>query len=308
MFEKLLVQQGLSIERLHALLQLSEHGSLIKAAGGDKGKQSRYSHNLRELSAFFGVELTTRVGKVVGLTLAGKALAQIANESFQSLEQFRREACREAPDFRVGGEDGLLQWLVIPAVGRLRRSDSHFRLILRTLRNADVISALSAHQLDFGLAFTNTVKAPLRRSAIATLKYAVVVPERLVAQRGLLTLEQALLDCPHAVVGTDDEISRVAALAQTFGKTFRPEMICDSVAHCVAAVRTGHYAALLPLHSWQRRSPLPCHVIEGTPLERLKQSVALAWHPRTIDIAGPDATRARDALIAVLKGADHLSG
>jgi DNA-binding transcriptional LysR family regulator len=304
MFEKLFDQQGLSIERLHALVQLGECGSLIKAAGSDKGKQSRYSHHLRELSTFFGVELTTRVGKVVGLTPAGKALAQIAQEHFQSLLRFRQEVRKEPPDFRVGAEDALLQWLVIPTVGSLRRPGHPFRLILRTVRTADAISGLLAQKLDFGLVAASAVPAVLKRASVSTLKYAVVVPERLVAQRGLLTLEKDLFDCPHAVVGSHDHMARTVRLAQSSGKQFRPELICDSVAHCVTAVRSGYYASLLPLQSWVQGSLMPCHIIEGAWLDSLRQSIALVWHPRLMDVAGPVAHRAKELLITALRRAD----
>jgi len=303
MFEKLLDQQGLSIERLHALVQLNEYGSLIRAAAGDKGKQSRYSHYLRELSAFFGVELTTRVGKVIGLTPAGKALAQIAQEHFQSLLRFRQDVRQEPADFRVGAEDGLLQWLVIPTVGTLRRPAYPFRLILRTVQTAEAISGILAQQLDFGVVLTDAAPAVLKRASVGTLKYAIVVPERLVAQRGLLTLEKAIFDCPHAAVGSNDQMARIVGLAQRLGGRFRPELICDSVAHCVTAVRSGYYAALLPLQSWVLGSPIPCHVIEDPLLDGLRQSVALVWHPRLMDVAGPVAQRAKELLIGALRRA-----
>jgi DNA-binding transcriptional LysR family regulator len=62
MFEDLFNIRGLSLERLNTLLKLSETGSLIKAANNEHGKQSRLSHHLRELSGYFGVELTERAG------------------------------------------------------------------------------------------------------------------------------------------------------------------------------------------------------------------------------------------------------
>ena len=99
MFTELFGEHGFWMERLLALLQLEEQGSLIKAAGDDKGRQSRYSHHLRELSAFFGVELTGRAGKKLQLTPAGKELAQIARQYFRSLESYRQKVRGQSPSF-----------------------------------------------------------------------------------------------------------------------------------------------------------------------------------------------------------------
>src|SRR6266851_1802866 len=105
MFIELLTDRGLSLSSLNALLRLSECGSLIKAARDDRGLQSRYSHYLRDLSRFFGTELTVRAGKSIRLTPAGEELAQIARDSFQSLLQFRQNVRKEPHAFRLGADD-----------------------------------------------------------------------------------------------------------------------------------------------------------------------------------------------------------
>ena len=307
MFEKLFSEQGLSIERLHALIQLNECGSLIKAAGNDKGKQSRYSHYMRELSVFFGVELTTRVGKIVQLTSAGKDLAQIVQEHFQSLQQFKQNVRNQPRDFRIGAEDGLLQWLVLPTVGKLRRTDHPFRLVLQSLEETRTIDMLLAQRMDFGLVRANVAPAALKRVQVCTLRHAVVVPERLVPQRGLLTLRRALLDCPHAVVRTDEQMAqRINSLAQSMDGQFTPELVCDSVSHCVTAVRSGYYAALLPIQSWKTDAEMPCHVVEGPSLGSLDKAIVLVWHPRLIEVGGRVAVRMREILTAALKEANSI--
>ena len=91
MFEDLFSRGGLSLERLHALILLAEEGSLIRAAKGDSGLQSRYSHHLKELAVYFGVELTERVGKTVRLTANGEKLVQLSREHFQNIVRFRDE-------------------------------------------------------------------------------------------------------------------------------------------------------------------------------------------------------------------------
>ena len=99
MFEDLFKTGGLSHERLNTLLKLSEKGSLIKAADNDLGKQSRLSHHLRELSEYFGVELTEKAGRSVKLTAAGQSLVQITREHFLALQSFRNQATGSIPQY-----------------------------------------------------------------------------------------------------------------------------------------------------------------------------------------------------------------
>src|SRR6267378_2799467 len=116
MFEDLFKTGGLSHERLNTLLNLSKKGSLIKAANDDFGKQSRLSHHLRELSEYFGIELTEKAGRSVKLTAAGRSLVQITREHFLALESFRNQAAGAIPTIRIAAGDSLLQWLLVPAI------------------------------------------------------------------------------------------------------------------------------------------------------------------------------------------------
>src|SRR5208337_4192264 len=116
MFEDLFKTGGLSHERLNTLLKLSETGSLIRAADNDLGKQSRLSHHLRELSEYFGVELTEKAGRSVKLTSAGQSLVQLTREHFLALQSFRNQATGTTSAIRIAAGDTLLQWLLVPAI------------------------------------------------------------------------------------------------------------------------------------------------------------------------------------------------
>jgi DNA-binding transcriptional LysR family regulator len=254
------------------------------------------------MSGFFGVELTVRAGKSIRLTPAGEELAQIARYCFQSLLQFRQNARNEPHSFRLGADDSLLQWLVIPAVAALRRPDNPLRLILQSLRTAETISRLQEQRLDFGLVRADAVPPGVKSQRVCTIKYAVVVPERLVPQRGLLTLKMALLDCPHAAPGSDGQMNqRVQELARQLNGQYRPELVCDSLAQCIAAVRTGYYAALVPLQAWSPDSQIRCHVVEDTALEALSRKIVIAWHPRLMEVREHTAKRLKDQLLVALK-------
>src|SRR5260370_20924580 len=116
MFEDLFKTGGLSHERLNTLLKLSEKGSLIKAANDDLGKQSRLSHHLRELSEYFGVELTEKAGRSVKLTVAGQSLVQITRAHFLALHSFRNHAIGAVPTLHIAAGASPPRGLFVPAV------------------------------------------------------------------------------------------------------------------------------------------------------------------------------------------------
>ena len=302
MFEDLFRIGGLSHERLHTLLKLSETGSLIKAANDDLGKQSRLSHHLRELSEYFGIELTEKSGRSVKLTAAGQLLVQITREHFLALQSFRNQALGAIPTLHLAAGDSLLQWLLVPAIGRVRRPNNLIRFKLSSLRTNDIVEHLNERRIDFGLLRTNALQKPLKHVVISEQSYAIFVPQRLVPTRGLLTISAALLDCPHAVIGGDGQLSKqLEELAGKMGGVFTPELVCDSIGQCVAAVETGVFAAVLPVQFRPFSSGKDYVVVEDDFLNALKRQIALAWHPRTADVAGPLGSKIRQSLVDALK-------
>src|SRR5471030_1007853 len=92
MYEFLLSERGLSLDRLNNFCRIAEAGGITKAAGGDPGKQSLYSRQIKELETFFGVELKVRRGKGIVLTDAGQHLARLARAHLIRMADFQRTA------------------------------------------------------------------------------------------------------------------------------------------------------------------------------------------------------------------------
>jgi DNA-binding transcriptional LysR family regulator len=308
MFEDLFSKRGLSMDRMHALLLLSESGSLIRAAKGDAGKQSRLSHRLRELSGFFGLELTEKSGKSIKLTASGEKLAQMTREHFLGLQAFRNQAAGVITTFRIAAGDGLPQWLVVPAIARIRRPNNPVRVKLSNLRTKEIVKQLHERQIEFGIMREDAVEEPLMQVRICEQRYAIYVPQRLVPSRGLRTVKEALLECPHASIGGDGQLmERLRELARNFGGHFVPELFCDSIDQCVAAVETGAFAALLPVQAWNP-SPDKEYTVLDESLDALNRQIVLAWHPRSIDVMGTSAQNMQYSLLAALKDASEAAG
>jgi DNA-binding transcriptional LysR family regulator len=156
---------------------------------------------------------------------------------------------------------------------------------------------LPDQRLDFGLIARAASRKGLTTRSVCRVRHIVVVPDQIGSRRGMLTLKQALLDCPHAsLIGETTLRHALEEIARRLDGQFEPELQCDSVSQCVAAVQTGRFAAVLPLWSWDTDTPLPHAICEDPMLDKLDQELALVWNPRLMKTRGAAARQAAQAL------------
>lgn len=300
MFEAFLQKKGLSIERLHTLVQLSEARSLRQAAGDDLGQQARMSHQLRELGEFFHIALTERSGRTLKLTPKGRELADIARNHLSTLQTFARSVQTTEREWAIGAGDSVLQWWLMPALGRRGLPP---RWSLQNLRTAEIGSRVADERLDFGLVRCDAVRDSVEAAQIGTIKYAIVVPGRLL--RGNLSTKTALAELPHATIGTDGQLTeQLRKIASDLGSVFQAKLKCDSLGLCLSAVRTGRYAAVLPTYILDAETLAGVEIVEAD-LEELNRPMALIWNRRTLEMLGREAVETKDALLAALRAEDE---
>ncbi len=295
MFEDLFANRGLSFDRLRALLEVQEAGSIAQAAPGDPVRQSQYSRQLRELAEFFNVSLTQRRGKELKLSPEGERLAGITRAHFQSLHDLRRECLQQEADYRLAAGDSLLQWLVIPRLPRERVAKLRVRFSTFNLRTHDIIAQLSDGRLDFGLVRADAVTADLESAPLGTLTYRLVVPRALVpAPR--VSFRHALTSVPLVTQTGDGQFSqRLREIASEAGGELRPRLTCQSFPQSLAAVRGKGHGAVLPAIALHELPAAEVRVIDAPALRRLDRAMALAWHPRVLRLRG-QASEVRNLL------------
>src|ERR1043166_278596 len=179
MFEKLLARRGFSIERLHSFLKVASAGGIVRAVGSDPVRQSQFCRQIKELEEFFGVTLLMRSGKNLKLTAAGEQLARAGREAFHALADFRSISANEPVTFTLGAGDSLIQWLVLPRIGALRREFPNVTFRVRNLRSRDVVAGLRDLRVDFGLVRREVVTKPIASAPLGVADYALFVPRNL---------------------------------------------------------------------------------------------------------------------------------
>jgi DNA-binding transcriptional LysR family regulator len=301
MFESLFSERGLSLDRLKVLIEVRDAGSIAQAAPGDPVRQSQYSRQLRELSEFFGCEVAQRRGKILKLTAQGERLAELAREHLRSLDDFRSECREESVAFTIGAGDSLIQWLVIPRLGKILDGFPGTRFATTNLRTNEIVQQLSDCRLDFGILRKNAVAAGLKAVSLGMVTYVAVVPHALLQRKKKITLGQALAELPLATQTTDGQFtSGLREIAKTYGVPFTPTLACQSFPQTLAAVKTGRFWSVIPEMAARDLPPDSVHQLSDDALSSLAREAMLSWNPRLVRIR-PGASKVASALHSFLQ-------
>lgn len=237
---KLLSKGGLSLERLQALLDFAEAGSLIKAAKDNPVRQSLLSRQIRELGEFFGTELVARRGRGIVLTEAGRQLATLARGQFKTMEDFGAACTGAVVRLSVASARTILNYVVIP---RLRPDLIRgVSIDLFHERSADSAAEVAEGRYDFCIVDRLPLPRTLSSRPLGKVTYSLYVPRQLVGNRRP-TLTEALRRLALALPAA----GRIREqLNGPVGENAASVVGLPGFDACLALLRTGRYAAALP--------------------------------------------------------------
>jgi DNA-binding transcriptional LysR family regulator len=291
MFDSLFSERGLSLDRLKVLIEVRDAGSIAQAAPGDPVRQSQYSRQLRELSEFFGCEVAQRRGKILKLTAQGERLAELAREHLRSLEDFRSECKQTSVAFTIGAGDSLIQWLVIPRLGKIIDEFPGTHFATTNLRTNEIVQQLTDCRLDFGIIRKNAMASGLKSVSLGLVSYVALVPDALVKTKTKLSLRHALETLPLATQTTDGQFtSGFREIAKALGVTLSPALACQSFPQTMAALRSGRFWAIVPELAVRELPSGVAHRLSDPSLQRLDREAMLAWNPRVARVR-PNAAK-----------------
>ncbi len=291
MFESLFSERGLSLDRLKVLIEVRDAGSIAQAAPGDPVRQSQYSRQLRELSEFFGCEVAQRRGKILKLTEQGERLAELAREQLRCLDDFRSECKQQNVAFTIGAGDSLIQWLVIPRLGKIIDEFPGTHFATTNLRTNEIVQQLTDCRLDFGIIRKNALAPGLKSVSLGVVGYVALVPENLARAKKKLTLRQAIAELPLATQTTDGQFtSGLRAIAKAFDMPLSPALACQSFPQTMAALRSGRFWAIVPEIATRELPSGTAHRISDPALQQLEREAMLTWNPRLVRVR-PNAAK-----------------
>jgi DNA-binding transcriptional LysR family regulator len=282
MMPDLLSQSGLSLDRLQSFCLVAEAGGVTKAAKGDAARQSQFSRQLKELEAFFGVELARRSGRGITLTEAGRRLHTLAREHFAALSDFK-QGCANAPvQLTVAAGDSLIQWVLLPQLAGLQARLPDVGLRVLNLPTSEISSGLTEGLVDLGLLRADGVPAGAESVALGSLRFGLFVPARLLpGGKSVALTAKEISRLPLATLEGEgafrQALQRLARRAKV-----RPDVRLEvsSFPLVARAVREGVLAGVLPDVARTEFAGTGVVEVKLAWLKPLNRPVALAWNPR----------------------------
>jgi DNA-binding transcriptional LysR family regulator len=285
MFDSLLSRSGLTLDRLKALVEVEDAGSIAGAGPGNPAKHSQYSRQLRELSEFFGYELAERRGRTIRLTERGTSLAKLAREFLQKLEDYDAAGRGEHVDYTIGAGDSLIQWLVMPHIAKVVDAVPNVRLSTASLTTRDIIEKVTDCRLDIGLVRTTAPTPGLQSAKLGSMRYRLAIPRSLLAGNVAPTIAQAFRELPMAMqVSSGEFTATFLAIAKSLAPNFRAALSCQSLPQVLAAVKSRRFTAVLPELAAQELPENSYNLFSGRELAPLNREICLIWNPRVMSI------------------------
>ncbi|GAC1525058.1 MAG: hypothetical protein NVS3B10_24170 [Polyangiales bacterium] len=278
-------RKGLTLDRLRSFLDVADAGGHARAAKGDLVRQSQLCRQVGDLERYFGQALTERRGQALVITEAGQRLATLARDIFKGLDDLASPAHRadQAVRLDLGAGDSVLQWWVLPRIASALARLPGVTLSLTSLSSVDVVRRLDEGSLDLGIVRAGDVAKGrgIESRPLVSLEYAVFVRRTRMTQARAHTLEDVLAKVPLAGQQSEPVLNeclrpflRGAALSFALG--------CETFPQACRAVRSGEYAALLPVMARAELPEREYAELQPPGFKKLAAKMVLAWHPRLV--------------------------
>jgi DNA-binding transcriptional LysR family regulator len=268
---------GLTLDRLHTLLAVSEAGGITAAAPGKPSLQSQMSRQIAELEQFFERQLVERRGKGIALTADGQQLAMIVRDSFTALRDFGATPVVAPLDVLVGAGDSVIRWWLIPQGAAFDPA----RVQVSAMSGEEIVAGLLDAKLDFGIVRASELHSGLSSRVLGNVDYALYVPAALLPEGKHHRVKDLVQRVPIGVLNGEPSFSaRLEAGLSRAGVRLTPSCIFETFPQVHAAVVAGRCAAVLPTLA---RAELPrsgFHEFQSPILGKHDVRMCLAWTPR----------------------------
>ena len=278
MFQNLLSQSGISLERLASFCDVAELGSIAAAAKNEPARQSLISRQIRELEEYFGVELVRRKGRGLELTEAGRALAAVGRENFKGIQDFAAH-CKESEwTVQIVASNSVAFWHLVPAINQLQAQAKGVRFEIHHEQTREMVNATREGIYDIAFAREDAIPKGMKRASLGSVGRSFFIPKALAPTRPK-TLAAALVSIPLALPVGGSVREKAEQLAAKTGKPLRIVLGCTSYIQAARALETESCGTVLP------DLAKPSLKLEKYQIFALpeKYNLSMAWSKRNTD-------------------------
>lgn len=283
MVSELFSAGGLSFDRLRAFILVAQAGGFTKAAGGDSTKQPLLSRQIRELEAFFGVELLRRMGRCVKLTESGEELYRLTRNTFGALADFKATIRETPPTLCIGAGDSVIHWMILPSLVTMREKMPSVHLKLLNLPTQVIAERVESGELEFGIIRKDAVTKRLVAEELGSMGFGLFVPNRVFPGKDRSPWQAILERCPIAALeGAGDHRQALQNAAHQHNLKLKIEVECSSFPAVAKAMVHSSLGGILPLAAASELPPSQFTRLEVPWISRLTRKMNLVWSPRTV--------------------------
>ena len=278
------LRKGLSLDRLRSFLDVADAGGHARAAKGDPVRQSQLCRQVGELEGYFGQALTERRGQALVITEVGQRLATLARDVFKGLDDLAGpQRVDQAVRLDLGAGDSVVQWWVLPRIASVLARLPNVTVSFTSISSVDIVRRLDEGSLDLGIVRAKAVPKgrEVQSRELLTVEYAVFARKTLMARHGARTLEDALARVPLAVQHSEPALNECLVPFSRDGG-IPIALGCETFPQACRAVRSGAYAALLPVMARVELPEREYAELQPPALKKLAAKMVLAWHPRLV--------------------------
>lgn len=276
---------GLSFDRLRAFVLVAQAGGFTKAAGGDSSKQPLLSRQIKELEAFFGVELLRRMGRCVKLTESGEELYRLTSDTFGALADFKAAIRETPPTLCIGAGDSVIHWMIIPSLATMRAKMPNVHLKLVNLPTQVIAERVESGELEFGIIRKDAVTNRLVGENVGSMEFGLFVPNRVFLGKERSPWQEILGHCPIAALeGAGDHRQVLQNAANQHNLKLKIEVECSSFPAVAKAMVHSSLGGILPLAAASELPPRQFTRLEVPWMSCLARKMKLVWSPRTVSM------------------------
>lgn len=281
MIEKLLLERGLSLERLNTFAKVAAAKGVMRAAGGDAVTQSLFSRQIKELETFFGTALISRAGSGIALTPAGEELYDYVSQMFSTLNEFKLRCQKAQAHFIIHSSHTFFDWFMLPSLNRLHQKYPGVKYSLVAHRTTSAIQSVASQRADIGIVRDFNIPPTLKKQPLFSLTYAIYIPKRMATRVDVNDLSAY----PFALSTEGYTRDQIDILNRERNLGMRVMLSCRNSTQTREALATGHYATVLPLVRTQPLiDPSRYHILTPRWLSKLNCKLAIIWNPRHLKV------------------------
>ena len=289
MYEDLLSESGLSLDRLRVLCEVIHDRTITKAVGGDSSRASHYSRQIRELNEYFGTQLFTHDGRTLVPTDKAIQLSIIARNFFAQISDFRADLAGSNTPLRIGAQETIIRWYLLPHLVEWQVAFPEVRFDLQNHRTQEMVTGLENAELDLAVLRADAVTSRIATHPLCNLEYALFIPKAVRSTVPKKITVRILKGLPLATLGRHGRFSsHLNELVDQLGEDLSIQATCNSFSLIVELMKVRDLAAILPLAASRGLSLDDFHVVQPSFLAPFQRTLVLA-HLRNESLVRPFA-------------------